>query len=300
MSMHELPSGTVTFLFTDIEGSTRLLKQLRDRYGDALADHQRILRASFQLNGGREIDTQGDSFFVAFPRAKNAVAAAITAQRELARQTWPDGVELRVRMGIHTGEPTVGEERYVGLGVHRAARICAAGHGGQVLVSQTSRELLRDDPLADVSLRDLGEHQLKDLDEPERLYQLVAPDLIETFPPLNAAGLTPFAGREGELAEAAADELVRSWRRRPGRPALVLATLGAAAVGAGVTALALQGGGSHAGAAVRPNTVGVIDADSGALASQIPVGASPAAVAASADGVWVTNGDDQTVSQIDL
>jgi hypothetical protein len=104
-------------------------------------------------------------------------------------------------MGIHTAEPTVGEERYVGLGVHRAARICAAGHGGQVLVSQTSRELLRADPLSEVSLRDLGAHQLKDLDEPEQLYQLVAPGLAESFPGLKAAGPTPFAGREGELAD---------------------------------------------------------------------------------------------------
>jgi class 3 adenylate cyclase len=133
--MNELPSGTVTFLFTDVEGSTRLIKQLRDRYGEVLAEHQRILRMAFDEYGGREIDTQGDSFFVAFRRAKDAVAAAVQAQRWLAEHAWPDAVELRVRMGIHTGEPTVGEERYVGLGVHRAARICAAGHGGQVLVS---------------------------------------------------------------------------------------------------------------------------------------------------------------------
>ena len=162
--MTELPSGTVTFLFSDIEGSTRLLKQLRDRYADALADHQRIVRQAFEDHDGREIDTQGDSFFAAFGRTKDAVAAAVQAQRGLAGHAWPESVELLVRMGIHTAEPTVGEDRYVGLGVHRGARICAAGHGGQVLVSQTSRELLRDDPLPDVSLRDLGPHQLKDLD----------------------------------------------------------------------------------------------------------------------------------------
>src|SRR5438128_2151233 len=185
-SRAELPGGTVTFLFTDIEGSTRLLKQLRERYAKALAEHQRILREAFDEHGGREIDTQGDSFFVAFPRATDAVAAAVEAQHGLAEQSWPEGAQLRVRMGVHTGEPTVGEERYVGLGVHRAARIAAAGHGGQVLVSQTTRELLRDDPIPDVSLQDLGEHQLKDLDEAERLYQLVAPGLAETFPPLMA------------------------------------------------------------------------------------------------------------------
>src|SRR6266700_4492944 len=134
----ELPRGTVTFLFTDIEGSTRLLKQLRDGYAEVLADHQAILRRAFEVHGGREIDTQGDSFFVAFPRAKDAVAAAVQAQHELAAHPWPEGTAVRVRMGLHTGEPTVGGERYVGLGDHRAARISAAGHGGQVLVSQTT------------------------------------------------------------------------------------------------------------------------------------------------------------------
>src|SRR6266508_417786 len=148
----ELPTGTVTFLFTDVEGSTALLKQLRDRYGEAMSEHQRILRAAFDEAGGREVDTQGDSFFVAFRRAKDAVAAAVTAQRALAEHRWPDGADLRVRMGIHTGEPAVGEERYLGLAVHRAARIGAAGHGGQILLSQATRELLRDDPPPDARL----------------------------------------------------------------------------------------------------------------------------------------------------
>jgi YVTN family beta-propeller protein len=297
MSISELPSGTVTFLFTDIEGSTRLIKQLRDRYGEALADHQRILRGTFDEYGGREIDTQGDSFFVAFSRAKDAVAAAVAAQRNLDGHDWLEGVELRVRMGIHTGEPIVGEERYVGLGVHRAARICAAGHGGQILVSQTTRELLRDDPLPDVSLLDLEEHQLKDLDEPERLYQLVAPGLIESFPPLRTAGATPFAGREGELAEAAAEELAKRWRR-PGRRVLLAATLAAAAVGAGLGVLLTQGGVSTT-LVLKANSVGVIDPDSGKVASQIPVGAAPSGMAVDPGGIWVANTDDQTVSQVD-
>ncbi|MEP6892984.1 MAG: adenylate/guanylate cyclase domain-containing protein, partial [Gaiellaceae bacterium] len=133
--MAELPSGTVTFLFTDIEGSTRLVKQLRERYGEVLVEHQRLLRAVFEEYGGQEIDTQGDAFFVAFRRARDAALAAVAAQRALGTDTWSDGVELRVRMGIHTGEPAVTEERYHGLGVHRAARIMAAGHGGQILVS---------------------------------------------------------------------------------------------------------------------------------------------------------------------
>ena len=232
MSSVELPIGTVTFLFTDIEGSTQLLKRLGgERYGEALGAHRQILREAFAEHGGHEIDTQGDSFFVAFRRAKDAVAAAIACQRRLADHAWPDDTELRVRMGIHTGEPALGGERYVGMGVHRAARICAAGHGGQVLVSQTARELLRDDPIPDVSLRDLGEHQLKDMDEPERIYQLVAPGLLEDFPGLKTAAPPPFEGREGELAEAAAEEMARRWRR-PGRRVLVAATFAAALVGA--------------------------------------------------------------------
>jgi peptide/nickel transport system substrate-binding protein len=298
-SVDQLPIGTVTFLFTDIEGSTQLLKQLGgERYRDALEGHQRILREAFAEHGGHEIDTQGDSFFVAFRRAKDAVSAAIACQRRLAEHAWPDGTELRVRMGIHTGEPAVGGERYVGLGVHRAARICAAGHGGQVLVSQTARELLRDDPIPDVSLRDLGEHQLKDLDEPERLYQLVAPGLLENFPALKTAAPAPFEGREGELAEAAVEEMAKRWRR-PGRRVLIAATFAAAVVGAAAGVLITQGGGTTAGASIAPNTVGVIDSKSGRVVSEIPVGGAPGDVAAALDAVWVTNANDNTVSRID-
>src|SRR5436309_8696033 len=173
--MIALPSGTVTFLFTDIEGSTQLLKTLGPLYGDALAEHQRILRAAFAAHGGREVDTQGDSFFVAFGRAKDAVAAAVDAQRDLAAHPWPDESPVRVRMGLHTGEPRVGDERYVGLGVHKAARIAAAGHGGQVLLSNTTRGLVEDELPPDLRLLDLGEQRLKDIDLPERIFQLSAP-----------------------------------------------------------------------------------------------------------------------------
>lgn len=296
----ELPVGTVTFLFTDIEGSTQLLKQLGgDRYGDALADHHRILRAAFVEHGGHEIDTQGDSFFVAFRRAKDAVSCAIACQRGLAEHVWPGDTALRVRMGTHTGEPAMGGERYIGLGVHRAARICAAGHGGQVLVSLTARELLRDDPIPDVSLRDLGEHQLKDMDEPERIYQLVAHGLQENFPELKTAAPAPFEGREGELAEAAAEEMAKSWRR-PGRRVLIAATGAAALVGVALGVLLTQGGDSTAGASVSPNAVGVIDSQSGKVLSEIPVGGAPGEVAVGPDSVWVTNTNDNTVSRIDL
>src|SRR5260221_8257014 len=128
--MPELPTGTVTFLFSDIEGSTRLLQRLGARYADMLADHQRLLRAAWSEHAGIEIDTQGDSFFVVFARATDALAAAAQGQRALAAHQWPAGGQVRVRMGVHTGVGTLANGHYVGLDVHRAARIAAAGHGG--------------------------------------------------------------------------------------------------------------------------------------------------------------------------
>src|SRR5512133_2439993 len=182
--MAELPRGTVTFVFTDIEGSTRLLARLRGRYAGVLAQHQRVLRAAFDAFEGREVHTEGDAFFVAFARASDAIAAAVCAQRALASERWPEGVDVRVRMGVHTGEAEVRLDDYVGLDVHRAARICAAGHGGQVLVSSSTRELVADELPSDVALFELGEHRLKDLDRPEQLFQLVVGDLRADFPPL--------------------------------------------------------------------------------------------------------------------
>ena len=180
-----LPLGTVTLLFTDIEGSTTLLKQLGERYGGVLADQKRILRDAAQAHGGREVDNQGDAFFFAFPRANAAVSAAVAAQRALAEHPWPEGTAVRVRMGLHTGEPAVGEERYVGLGVHRAARIGAVGHGGQVLLSGATRELVEDE-VGGVAVRDLGSYRLKDIDRPERLFQLDIEGLETEFPSLSA------------------------------------------------------------------------------------------------------------------
>jgi DNA-binding NarL/FixJ family response regulator/class 3 adenylate cyclase len=207
MAVPQLPTGTVTFLFTDVEGSTRLLKQLRESYGDVRAEHERLLREAFETNGGQEIDTQGDSFFVAFHRARDAVAASVSAQRALAEHRWPEGVQVRARIGIHTGEPLAAEGRYVGLGVHRAARISGAGHGGQVLLSNATRELVEDDLPPDVRLRDLGAHRLKDIERPERVFQLDIEGLPSKFPPLKTLESqpfeAPFAGREGELAAAA-------------------------------------------------------------------------------------------------
>lgn len=182
--MVDVPSGTVTLLFTDIEGSTRLLKQLGRDYGELLAEHHRLMRAALDQHAGREMDTQGEAFFAVFPRAKDAVASAIEAQRSHSAQEWPGGVQVRVRMGLHTAEPDVAGDRYFGLGVHRAARLCAVGHGGQVLVSRSTAGLVDEDEVPGVAVRDLGEHLLKDLERPERIYQVLADGLAEDFPPL--------------------------------------------------------------------------------------------------------------------
>jgi class 3 adenylate cyclase len=181
-----LPGGTVTFLFTDIEGSTRLLQELGDDYGRVVADHRRLLREVFQAAGGNEVDTQGDAFFYSFPRARDAVRAAVEGQRALAGHEWPGGAEMRVRMGLHTGEPTVGDEGYVGLDVVRAARICSAGHGGQILLSETTRALLGNDLPERVSIRDLGAQRLKDIQH-ERVYELSLEESQAEFPPLKVA-----------------------------------------------------------------------------------------------------------------
>jgi len=187
--MAELPSGTVTLLFTDIEGSTELLKQLgADGYAGAVADHRRIIREQFESRGGTEMDTQGDAFFFSFARARDAVAAAVAAQLALEAFAWPRGARVRVRMSLHTGEPVVGEEGYVGIDVVRAARICAAGHGGQVLLSAATSSLVANDLPDGVRERDLGRHKLKDLDRAEQIYQLDVPGLPSTFPPLKTRG----------------------------------------------------------------------------------------------------------------
>lgn len=170
--MTSLPSGTVTFVFSDVEGSTALLKRLGERYGDVISEHRRIVRETFGAHDGVEIDTQGDSFFYAFARARDAVAAAVDAQRAHAGQAWPDGEQVRVRMGLHTGEPAVGAEGYLGVDVVRAARLAATGRGGSVLLSETTRALLGSSLPDGVSVHALGERRLKDIDEPERIYEL--------------------------------------------------------------------------------------------------------------------------------
>lgn len=208
--MIERPRGTVTFLFTDIEGSTRILTAVgADRYGELLGAHQAIVRAAIAAHAGHEVDTQGDAFFVAFQRPADAAAAAADAQRALDAHPWSDGAAIRVRMAIHTAEATTTDHGYVGAGVHRTARICAAGHGGQVLVSLATHDLLLEERTA-YEFVDLGEHRLKDFPDPQRIYQLAAPGLATGFPALRTgatrndnlpADVTSFIGRERELAD---------------------------------------------------------------------------------------------------
>jgi class 3 adenylate cyclase len=206
--MPEPPRGTVTLLFSDIEGSTKLLQRTGDAYADLLDQHRLLLRRSFAAHGGYEVDTEGDAFFVSFATANDAVAAASKAQQALAAHDWPADSEVRVRVGIHTGEPRLVEGRYVGLDVHRAARVMASGHGGQVLLSQATRDLLDDR----FSLRDLGEHRLKDLSQPQRLYQLQIVGLPQEFPALKTLQNRPtnlpvqptaLIGREREVEDVA-------------------------------------------------------------------------------------------------
>jgi len=227
----------VTFLITDVEGSTRLAQDLGDRYADVLETQRRLLRSTFSDVGGREVGTQGDSFFVVFPAARAAVEAAVAAQKALAAHPWPDGVRVKVRMGIHTGEGTRLGDDYVGLDVHRAARISSAGHGGQILLSHATQALIEYELPDSIKVRDLGPHRLKDLQRPEHVFQVLHPDLAADFPPLRSLDvlpnnlpvqLTSFIGREQEMTEV--KHLLAT--------ASVVTLLGSG--GAGKTRLALQ------------------------------------------------------------
>ena len=189
--MPNLPSGTVTFLFSDIEGSTALLKELGDeQYAELLRTHRRIVRETFGLYHGQEIDTQGDAFFYSFHRAREAVTAAVTVQRQHAEEAWPQGVTVRVRLGLHTGEPAVGDDGYTGLDVVRASRIAAVGRGGQVLLSDTTRAIVAGDLPDGVSIRSLGDQRLKDIDQPEPLHELNIDDVPVSAEPEPSSSLT--------------------------------------------------------------------------------------------------------------
>jgi len=235
--MDPLPTGTVTMLFSDIDGSTALLGRLGDRYGEALSVQRRIVRAAIDAWSGWEMGTEGDSFFVVFESAHHGLAACLQAQQELTEAAWPDGVTVRVRMGLHTGEPTRHEEGYVGLDLNRAARIAAAAHGGQVVVSGATAQLVGYRLPEDVGLVDLGRHRLKDIDKPEHLFQLTAPGLFADFAPLRSMGAptslplaaTALVGRDDELRD------LQDAVRRPGVRLVTLTGPG----GVGKTRLAL-------------------------------------------------------------
>jgi predicted ATPase/class 3 adenylate cyclase len=207
--MAALPTGTVTFFFSDIEGSTRLLEALGHDYDDVLERHRRIVREAFSRSAAVEISTEGDSFFAAFPGAPEAVAAAVAIQRAIAAEEWPQGSDLRIRIGLHTGEARLAGADYVGLDIHRAARIMAAAHGGQIVISGATRTLVERSLDDGIQLRDLGEHRLRDLSAPERLYQVQASGLPTTFAPLRTLNAIPnnlptqtsqLIGREAELS----------------------------------------------------------------------------------------------------
>jgi class 3 adenylate cyclase len=200
----QLPGGTVTFVFTDIEGSTKLLQELGDEaYGQITNDHRRLLRETFGARGGTEIDTQGDAFFFSFPRARDAVGAAVDAQRALRDHLWPEGREVRVRMGIHTGEPHMGDEGYLGMDVVRAARISAAGRGGQILISETTRALVGNQLPAGVDVHDLGQRPLKDVQH-EHIYELTVDGAALPPQPLEPA---PQESPEEKMAARFEDRL---------------------------------------------------------------------------------------------
>ena len=297
MIIVEASGRTATLLFSDIEGSTHLLKGLRERYGEVLAEHQRILRAAFAAHGGEEVDTQGDSFFVAFRHGQDAVLAAADAQVALAAHSWPEGGQVQVRIGIHTGEIEAASGGYVGVAVHRAARICAAAHGGQVLVSETTKALLEGEEveLPGLGLRDLGEWRLKDFDRPIALFQLVGVGLADDFPPPRTLVSTPLAGREEELAQTAALAL----RRRYASKRLVLAALVAlVAIAAPVAAVLSRGSGGRTAVAVQGNSVAVIDPKTNAVVGDVAVGTDPAQLVYSDGRVWVANSGDLTLSRI--
>jgi class 3 adenylate cyclase len=214
--MPALPSGTVTFVFSDIEGSTTLLKRLGERYDGVLSDHRRLMRECFtERGGGVEIDTQGDAFFFAFPRARDAVAAAVEAQRAHAGHNWPEDGAVYVRMGLHTGEPAVGSEGYLGLDVVRAARLCTVGKGGHVVLSDTTRALVGASLPDGVSIFPLGERQLKDIDEPERVFELEIEGAAPPARPETAAPPAPTAaaGEPDDFGDRLAARIEASVRR---------------------------------------------------------------------------------------
>ena len=273
----DLPSGTVTLLFTDIEGSTQLLQQLgRQRYSEVLEQHRRLVRETASSHSGQEVEMQGDSFLLAFRRARDAVACAAAIQR---RQPEADP-RIRVRIGIHTGEPDVTAERlYVGIDVHRAARLMSVAHGGQVVLSQQSSQLVASELPEDLQVRHLGEFRLRSINQPESISQLVIDGAPSEYPPLRGAAPTSTSSRRRRIrvgtglacvVAAGAVALVYSLTRADPRPLVA-----------------------------PPNSVAVIDPAEDRVASVVPVGTTPSAIVGSGSAVWTLNTGDQTISRIE-
>ena len=264
-----------------------------------LAQHDVLVRDTLGRYGGETIDAEADAFFYAFRRARDAVRGAVELQQTVSQARWPDGTAVRLRIGIHTGETG-----YHGLDVVRAARISGVAAGGQTLVSSATRDLAAD-ALGDVAFDDLGEFRLRDLERPEHVFQVTAPGLRDSFPPLGTAGaarVMTVAGREQELAEAAGAVLETEERRvRLFRRSRVVAFAGGLLVVAALVAVivAVTGGSGSGDIAVLPNSVVAIDAGSGKPVADVPLGGRPVAITAGAEGVWVANADDGIVSRID-
>jgi class 3 adenylate cyclase/streptogramin lyase len=267
----DLPSGTVTLLFTDIEGSTQLQHRLGERYQEVVREHRRLLESAFVKHGGVVVDRQTESFFVVFTRVRQATQAAADAQLALTEQQWPEGVQVKVRMGIHSGDPELDGDRYVGLAVSRAARVCASAHGGQVLLSSSARALLSDHDRT--ALQGLGSYQLKDFTRPEPISQLVMDGLPSQFPPLRT--------------EAAPSR--RKWLFAAAAVLLAGATAGAL--------FAVSGGGSSV--TVGPTDLAVIDPDSSKVVRAIELGFNSNLIAAGEDYVWVVDPTGSTLRKID-
>jgi class 3 adenylate cyclase len=284
-----LPSGTVTLLFTDIEGSTRLLRELgRSRYIPALEAHRDLLREAFARHGGVEVEMQGDSFFFAFARARHAVAAAADGQRALASHDWADR-PIRVRMGLHTGEPDVtAAGLYAGLDVHRAARVMSVGAGGQVLLSARTADLVEDELPPGLEVRPVGTYLLKDFERPEALAQLVVEGLPTDFPQVRAPAAPSPDGADGAQ--------LRRRRRRLWAAIATLIVLGGAAATAAIV-VAGSGGGPPAGPTT--NAVVSIDPADNSIDSRAAVGTTPTEVAVGTSAVWVLNAADGTLTKLD-
>ena len=276
-----LPTGTVTFLFTDIEGSTALVRQLGDRWAEVREEHRRLLREQFREHRGIELGTEGDSFFVAFSRATDAIAAAVGGQVALAAHQWPEGAPVKVRMGLHTGEVQYSDETgYSGLPVHEAARVANAAHGGQILVSKIVHDLVGERLRDPVALRDLGAHRLKDISLPQRIFQVTHPDLDDHFEPI----------RTLEDVEASTADAPRF-----GTGQKIAAAALAIAVVATVVFLATRNSPS---VALVPNSVAILSVE-GEAEQVVGVGADPSDLAVTDEAVWVANFQDGTVSAID-